>query len=91
MSGIYIHIPFCRQACHYCDFHFSTTLKHKDVMTEALLHEIELRKNYLGDETVNTLYFGGGSPSLMDVKELEAIIQKVNQHFETSHSIEVTL
>ncbi len=91
MSGIYIHIPFCRQACHYCDFHFSTTLKHKDVMTEAILREIELRKNYLNNEPINTLYFGGGSPSLMEVKELESIIQKVNQYFETSSSIEVTL
>ncbi len=63
MSGIYIHIPFCKQACHYCDFHFSTSMKKKDEMVLALAKEIEMRKSEFQDEVVETIYFGGGTPS----------------------------
>ena len=62
MSGIYIHIPFCKQACHYCDFHFSTSLKKKDEMILALAKEIALRKNEAEKETIKTIYFGAGTP-----------------------------
>jgi oxygen-independent coproporphyrinogen-3 oxidase len=55
MAGIYIHIPFCKQACHYCDFHFSTSMKYKDEMIDALVHELELRKNYLNEEIIHTI------------------------------------
>ena len=65
MAGIYIHIPFCRQACHYCNFHFSTNLALQNDFTAALLKEIELRMDYLHKETVETVYFGGGTPSLL--------------------------
>ncbi len=62
MAGIYLHILFCRQACHYCNFHFSTSLKLKNEFVGALLKEISLQKNYLPEEPVNTIYFGGGIP-----------------------------
>ena len=67
MAGIYIHIPFCKQACHYCNFHFSTNLGLQNDFTAALLKEIELRMSYLQRETVETIYFGGGTPSLLSV------------------------
>ena len=60
MAGIYIHIPFCRQACHYCDFHFSTSMKKKDAMVVALSKEIAMRKVEFAGEMVETIYFGGG-------------------------------
>ncbi|MBT8320976.1 MAG: coproporphyrinogen III oxidase, partial [Eudoraea sp.] len=66
MAGIYIHIPFCKQACHYCDFHFSTQLKKKSPLLDALIREMELRRDALGNTPVETLYFGGGTPSLLE-------------------------
>lgn len=91
MSGIYIHIPFCKQACHYCDFHFSTQMKKKDAMMDALVREMELRKSELGDEVVETIYFGGGTPSVLDLKELERLIQAVYDHYKVMGSPEITL
>lgn len=91
MAGIYIHIPFCKQACHYCDFHFSTSMKYKDEMINALLLEIDLRRNFLKDEAIETIYFGGGTPSIIPTKDLDAILKKIHQHFEVSSSVEVTL
>lgn len=91
MAGIYIHIPFCKQACHYCDFHFSTTLKHKDAMTEALLRELKLRKDYLLDENIETIYFGGGTPSLLEPKEIEKIIHQIQDDFYLENHPEITL
>lgn len=91
MAGIYIHIPFCKQACHYCDFHFSTTLKHKDAMIEALLSELKLRKNYLSDENIETVYFGGGTPSLLTYKELEKLINQIYNDFQLVNHPEITL
>lgn len=91
MAGIYIHIPFCKQACHYCDFHFSTTLKHKDAMIEALLRELKLRKDYLLDENIETIYFGGGTPSLLEPKEIEKIIHQIQDDFYLENHPEITL
>ena len=68
MAGIYIHIPFCKQACHYCDFHFSTSLKKKDELINALTRELELRKDELKSTIIETIYFGGGTPSLLTKK-----------------------
>ena len=70
MPGLYLHIPFCKQACHYCDFHFSTVLKNKDAMVEALVRELELQKNYLGGAQLSSVYFGGGTPSLLETSEM---------------------
>ncbi|MBI5915017.1 MAG: radical SAM family heme chaperone HemW [Bacteroidetes bacterium] len=77
MAGIYLHIPFCKQACHYCNFHFSTSLKYKDEMVAAMLRELELCKDYLGDEPVETIYFGGGTPSLLDRRDLDLFFEKI--------------
>ncbi|BDD06203.1 radical SAM family heme chaperone HemW [Aureibacter tunicatorum] len=91
MAGIYIHIPFCKKACHYCDFHFSTSLKLKEKMVEAIIAETILQKNFLGNEQVETIYFGGGTPSILDVNELESILNKIIEQFSISSKPEITL
>ncbi|MHA4843799.1 radical SAM family heme chaperone HemW [Flavitalea antarctica] len=90
MAGIYLHIPFCRQACHYCNFHFSTSLKLKDDFIQAILREIELRKDYLQGEQVNTIYFGGGTPSLLEQYELDRIFNEIHKHHKVSDEAEIT-
>lgn len=91
MAGIYIHIPFCKQACHYCDFHFSTSLAYKDDLLKALLREIGLQKDYLNNETVETIYFGGGTPSLLSGEEINAIIDAITNIHTVSAGAEITL
>jgi len=91
MAGIYIHIPFCKKACHYCDFHFSTSPQYKDQMLNALRSEIILRKNYLDTEKIETIYFGGGTPSLMSADELQILIGQITDQFEVSSNAEITL
>jgi oxygen-independent coproporphyrinogen III oxidase len=91
MAGIYIHIPFCKQACHYCDFHFSTSLKYKDDLLQALLKEIRLQKSYLDGETVETIYFGGGTPSLLNERELNLIINEITRLHTVAANAEITL
>ncbi|WP_452224977.1 radical SAM family heme chaperone HemW [Lacinutrix chionoecetis] len=91
MSGIYIHIPFCKQACHYCDFHFSTSLKKKGELIDALIHEIEIRKDEFQNTTVETIYFGGGTPSLLTSEELKNIIDSVYKNYNVSEQPEITL
>jgi oxygen-independent coproporphyrinogen-3 oxidase len=91
MAGIYIHIPFCKRACHYCNFHFSTSLKLQNDFLEALLKEMALRKNYGGGEVVETVYFGGGTPSLLDEASLSAIMDSLYRHYSISETAEITL
>ncbi len=92
MSGIYIHIPFCLQACSYCDFHFSTSLQNKDSFLKALEKEIKLRSNYLStSDTIESIYFGGGTPSLLSVEELLRIFELLHAHFTISSDAEITL
>ena len=91
MSGIYIHIPFCKQACHYCDFHFSTNLKKKDEMVLALAKEIEMRKNEFQDEIVETIYFGGGTPSILSIADLRFLINTVYQNYKVVENPEITV
>ena len=91
MAGIYIHIPFCKKACHYCDFHFSTSPQYKDQMLNALRSEIILRKNYLDKEKIETIYFGGGTPSLLSADELQILIGQITDQFEVSSNAEITL
>jgi len=91
MAGIYIHIPFCKQACHYCNFYFTTSPGNKDKFIEALLSEIELSKDYLAGEKIETLYLGGGTPSLLSKSELLAIIEKLNLHYDLSGLKEFTI
>ena len=91
MAGIYIHIPFCRQACTYCNFHFTTSLRYKDDVIGALAKEIELEKAYLGSETVHTIYFGGGTPSLLTISELKFILSSLFQNYLIATGTEITL
>ncbi len=91
MAGIYLHIPFCRQACHYCNFHFATSLRYKNEMQDALLKEIPLRSAYLQDETVETIYFGGGTPSLLDADAIQQLIDQLRETFTIAHHAEITL
>ncbi|WP_188372800.1 radical SAM family heme chaperone HemW [Winogradskyella haliclonae] len=91
MSGIYIHIPFCKQACHYCDFHFSTSLKKRDEMLEALAKEISLRKEEFSNTTVKTIYFGGGTPSILTTEELLFLIDTVYKNYKVSGNPEITI
>ncbi|MFY7672744.1 radical SAM family heme chaperone HemW [Tenacibaculum sp. MEBiC06402] len=91
MSGIYIHIPFCKQACYYCDFHFSTSLKRKDDMMEALISELELRKDEFNNEEVATIYFGGGTPSVLSSEEIKLLIDTVHQNYRVIQNPEITL
>ncbi|NUY80659.1 radical SAM family heme chaperone HemW [Flavobacterium sp. MAH-1] len=91
MSGIYIHIPFCKQACHYCDFHFSTNFKKKDDMVAALAKELVLRKHEFTDQKVGTIYFGGGTPSVLSASEINFLIETVYRHFDVSDNPEITL
>jgi oxygen-independent coproporphyrinogen-3 oxidase len=90
MAGLYIHIPFCKQACHYCDFHFSTNLQLMEVMMDSIIIELKLRKDYLKGEAVDTLYFGGGTPSLVPAEYLEKILDQIAQLF-PGRKQEVTL
>nr|WP_294900523.1 radical SAM family heme chaperone HemW [uncultured Pedobacter sp.] len=91
MAGIYIHIPFCKQACHYCDFHFSTSLKYKDEMLESIRKEIKLQKNYLENHQIETIYFGGGTPSLLTADEISGLIENIQANFEVINNPEITL
>lgn len=91
MAGIYVHIPFCRRACHYCDFHFTTNLKGSDSLVRAILAEVELRKDYLKGESISTIYFGGGTPSLLPAHSIELILNKLAAHHSIEKNIEITL
>ena len=91
MSGIYIHIPFCKQACHYCDFHFSTSLKKKEEMVLALAKEITMRKNEFQDEVVETIYFGGGTPSILEISDFRLLIDTVYKHYKVIDNPEITV
>lgn len=91
MSGIYIHIPFCKLACHYCDFHFSTSMKKKDEMVLALAKEIAMRKSEFENEIVETIYFGGGTPSVLSSFEINFLIEEVYKNYKVSENPEITL
>ena len=91
MAGIYFHIPFCKQACHYCNFHFSTSLRYKEEMVQAMLRELEARRLYLPDEPLDSIYFGGGTPSLLSEGELMAFFEAVSRYFRLSPKAEITL
>lgn len=91
MAGIYFHIPFCKQACHYCDFHFTTSLQYKSPLLEAMRQELALRADFLGTTTIQTLYFGGGTPSLLTADEIKSLIDAVAQRFSIHPSAEITL
>ena len=91
MAGVYIHIPFCKKACHYCNFHFSTSLKGRNDFIDALLKEAELQKEYLQGESIETIYFGGGTPSLLDQADINSILEKIFKLFPVLADAEITL
>ena len=90
-AGIYIHIPFCKQACNYCNFHFSTSLDLKEDLLKCLEKEIILRKNYLEGRQIQTIYFGGGTPSLLSTDEIKKLLQAIYSNFEVIENAEFTL
>jgi len=91
MPGIYLHIPFCKQACYYCNFHFSTSLRAKPAMTAALIRELELQADYLNAATLSSVYFGGGTPSLLDTAELVQIFETIHRLHRIAPDAEITL
>lgn len=92
MAGIYIHIPFCKQKCTYCDFHFSTTFhSYRDRMIASICRELELQKDYLKNQPIETIYFGGGTPSILKMEELNQILKTIGDHFNTVKFQEITL
>lgn len=91
MAGIYIHVPFCRKACYYCDFHFSTSLSSIQSYTNAVCDELKLRQPYLHNKTIETIYLGGGTPSVLDVDQLSLIFDTIRTHFAVENSPEITI
>ena len=91
MAGIYIHIPFCKKACIYCNFHFTTSLKNKQALLDAIQTEIILRKDYAGDEVIETIYFGGGTPSILNRKEIDRILKTIHTNYSVVKKPEITL
>ncbi len=91
MPGLYLHIPFCKQACHYCNFHFSTNLQRKGEMVEALLVELEIQRHYLQGAPLTSIYFGGGTPSLLSASELERLFEKIYALHRVDSGAEITL
>ena len=90
LSGIYLHIPFCKQACHYCNFHFSTSKKNKDVVIESMIKELEAKSKDNSD-IIETIYFGGGTPSILNISEINKFIKIIYKNFKISENIEITL
>jgi oxygen-independent coproporphyrinogen-3 oxidase len=91
MAGLYLHIPFCKQACHYCNFHFSTSLKYKDELLDALIKEIELQANFLQQAPLESVYLGGGTPSLLNADELNRLFDKISSIHTIQPNAEITL
>lgn len=90
MAGIYIHIPFCKKACYYCDFYFSTSLKRKNELIISICEEIQLRKNEISGD-IKTIYFGGGTPSILQAKEINLILNKIYRNYTVKNEVEITL
>ena len=91
MAGIYIHVPFCKKACTYCDFHFSTSLQYVDEMTDAICAELLLKKERLNGQQIGSIYFGGGTPSVLPIASLQKIFDTLTQHFSIDQDAEITL
>lgn len=91
MPGLYFHIPFCKQACHYCNFHFSTSMGQRGSVLSAMLKELEWRQDYLADKAIDSIYFGGGTPSLLEASELGAFFEQATRYFRLLPSAEITL
>ena len=91
MAGIYVHIPFCIFSCYYCDFHFSTNMRYVDAMIQAIAMELKMQKDYLAGEQVQTIYFGGGTPSLLNKAQINLLLSEIYQHYNVCDSPEITI
>ncbi len=91
MSAIYLHIPFCKQICHYCNFYATASTKYRKGFVEALLQEMDLRHDYLEDKTISSIYFGGGTPSLLSTTDINALIDKIQHSYDVADDVEITL
>ncbi|MDG1913276.1 MAG: radical SAM family heme chaperone HemW [Crocinitomix sp.] len=91
MAGIYVHVPFCKVKCHYCDFHFSVQLKNRAALIASICNELVIRQNYIGDEPVRTIYFGGGTPSVIEIELLNEILQTIRLNYTIDPDCEITL
>src|SRR5687768_3011181 len=91
MAGIYVHIPFCRKACHYCNFHFTTSFNKKDELIGAILEEVRLQSRYLHGQKIKTIYFGGGTPSALPPSDIEKILQRIREIHTIDSNAEITL
>lgn len=91
MAGIYIHIPFCKKACTYCDFHFTTSTKYLDEMVEAICMEIVMKKDRLANQQIESIYFGGGTPTTLPSVALQKILATIEQWFSISANAEITI
>ncbi|MFT5823108.1 MAG: oxygen-independent coproporphyrinogen-3 oxidase [Crocinitomix sp.] len=91
MAGIYVHVPFCKVKCHYCDFHFSVQLKHRAELIDAISKELLIRQNYIGDANVATIYFGGGTPSVLELHLIQVVLQTIRDNFNVDPNCEITL
>lgn len=91
MAGIYIHIPFCKKACHYCDFHFSTQLNSVSNFVNSLCNEIVFKKSILQTETIQTIYFGGGTPTILEISHLEKILKTIFESYSIDENPEITI
>ncbi len=91
MAGVYVHVPFCRRACHYCDFHFTTNLKNAQSLVNTIIQEIEIRKAYTQNEPIRTIYFGGGTPSLLSSSEIERVLNTIYRTQSVQTDAEITL
>tara|TARA_B110000263_G_scaffold12972_1_gene10876 strand:+ start:1361 stop:2485 length:1125 start_codon:yes stop_codon:yes gene_type:complete len=91
LAGIYIHIPYCKQACSYCNFHFRITQKDKAEMLKCINLELELRQLYLKNKTIETIYFGGGTPSILSKSEIKSILDSISNIYKIKENAEITL
>lgn len=91
MAGLYIHIPFCKQACYYCDFHFSTNRKFTGELVSAVAEEMKLQRGYLGDAALETIYFGGGTPSVLTGEEFNILFEALERHYRLGNAMEITV
>ncbi|ACU57986.1 radical SAM family heme chaperone HemW [Chitinophaga pinensis] len=91
MAGIYLHIPFCKQACYYCNFHFSTSLSQQPALVKQLVREIDLQRNYLSGAPVSSIYFGGGTPSMLPQADIQLLLSKLRDTFPVNPDAEITL
>jgi oxygen-independent coproporphyrinogen III oxidase len=91
MAGIYIHIPFCKQQCTYCDFHFSTLTNNKNELLDSLVLEMEIRKPFVNGANIKTIYFGGGTPSILSYEEIMRLFDGINKNYHLENDIEITL